>query len=335
VTNVVLVGCYTAESGGHGSGIATFRRDASGGLTWISTLALTSPSWLVKHPSLPVLYATNETEAGGVSSVSLVDGSLSVLDEEVPSGGAHPCHLAVTPDGRFLLCANYTGGSLAVFGLSADGRITGRTALVQHNGTGPNAERQESAHVHMAVPNADGSVVSAVDLGTDEVRSYSLSASGELSLVAVSKLPPGCGPRQLVRVPGSDRAYVACELSSELLTVRETSPGAFEVVAATPARHEPPDGENIVAHLELHGSGALLSNRGADVVTAFAGSPLVATADQASGEHPRHFAIADGICYVAAQFADTVTAFPLDRLGSADVTTCATGSPSFVLPLDL
>ncbi|MFI5607437.1 lactonase family protein [Amycolatopsis sp. NPDC051903] len=335
MTDVVLVGCYTAEMGGKGAGLATFRRDSAGALTWESTLALRSPSWLVKHPVLPVLYTTNEHDDGAVSSVSLVDGEPSVLDEEVPSGGAHPCHLAVTPDGRFLLCANYTGGSLAVFGLSAEGRITGRTDLVQHSGTGPNEARQESAHVHMAVPNADGSVVSAVDLGTDEIRSYSLSADGKLSPLAVSALPPGSGPRQLVRFPGTDLAYVACELSSELLTVRETAPGAFEVVAATPATHAPFEGENIVAHLELHGSGAYLSNRGADVVTAFAGSPLTATADQPSGRHPRHFAIAEGTCYVAAQSDDAITAFPLDRLGEAEVVKYPTGSPSFVLPLDL
>ncbi|MGW4482329.1 lactonase family protein [Amycolatopsis sp. NPDC004368] len=332
MTDVVLVGCYTAEMGGKGSGISTFRRDASG-LVLESTLELRSPSWLVKHPTLPVLYTTNETDDGAVSSVSLVDGALSVLDSEVPSGGAHPCHLAVTPDGRFLLCANYTGGSLAVFGLSPEGRITGRTDLAQHSGTGPHEVRQEAAHVHMAVPNADGSVVSAVDLGTDEIRSYTLSAAGELTLLAVSPLPAGSGPRQLVRIPGTDLAYVACELSSELLTVRETSPGAFSVVASTPAVHGAFDGENIVAHLEVLDSGVYLSNRGADVVTAFSGSPVAAVADQACGAHPRHFAVVDGICYVAAQFADKITAFPLDELGKAEVVEFTTGSPSFVLAL--
>ncbi|MEW2501946.1 lactonase family protein [Amycolatopsis sp. NPDC047767] len=335
MTDVVLVGCYTAEMGGKGSGIATFRRDSAGGLTWESTLVLRSPSWLVKHPTLPVLYATNETDEGAVSSVSLVDGEPSLLDEEVPSGGAHPCHLTVTPDGRFLLCANYTGGSLAVFGLSREGRITGRTDLVQHSGTGPNSARQESAHVHMAVPNADGSVVSAVDLGTDEIRSYTLSSEGTLSPLAVSKLPPGSGPRQLVRIAGSDLAYVACELSSEVLTVRETSPGAFEVVASTPATHGAFEGENIVAQLEILGSEVYLSNRGADCITSFAGSPLAAVADQPCGAHPRHFAVADGTCYVAAQSDDTITAFPLGQLGKAEVVKYPTGSPSFVLPLDL
>ncbi|MEV4604077.1 beta-propeller fold lactonase family protein [Amycolatopsis sp. NPDC049253] len=332
MTDVVLVGCYTAEMGGKGGGISTFRRDPAG-LVFDSTLELRSPSWLVKHPTLPVLYATNETDSGAVSSVSFVDGALSVLDSEVPSGGAHPCHLAVTPNGRFLLCANYTGGSLAVFGLSAEGRITGRTALVQHSGTGPNEVRQEAAHVHMAVPSADGSVVSAVDLGTDEIHSYTLSDAGELTPLAVSKLPAGSGPRQLVRIPGSDLAYVACELSSEVLTVRETSPGAFEVVASTPATHGSLGGENIVAHLEILDSGVYLSNRGADCVTSFSGSPLAAVADQACGAHPRHFAVVDGVCYVAAQSDDEITAFPLDELGKAEIVAYPTGSPSFVLPL--
>ena len=116
-----------------------------------------------------------------MTALALSDaGALSVLGE-AETGGAHPCHLAVTPDGRFLLCANYTGGSLAVFSLSASGAIEARTALVQHTGSGPDADRQEAAHVHMAVPSPDSTVVSAVDLGTDEIRSYTLSSDGSWS----------------------------------------------------------------------------------------------------------------------------------------------------------
>ncbi|GAA3557985.1 beta-propeller fold lactonase family protein [Amycolatopsis ultiminotia] len=326
--NAVLVGCYTREMGGNGTGISVFRRTPSGELTHESTLPMTSPSWLVKHPALPMVYAANETETGAVTSVSVADGTLTALDVEL-TGGAHPCHLAVSPDGRFLFCANYTGGSLAVFALRADGRIDGRTDLVQHTGSGPNAERQDVAHVHMAVPSPDGSVVSAVDLGTDEIRSYAISSEGRLSPLAVSSLPPGTGPRQLVRVPGSAEAHVAGELSGELLTVRETSVGEFEFVCSTPATAA--GGEALVAHLEVLDSGTYLANRGPDCVTSFEGAR--ATADQPCGAHPRHFAVIDGICYVAAQLADALTAFPLKDHGHAEIHRFETGSPSFILPL--
>ena len=332
MTELVLLGCYTAEMGGKGYGISTFSRGVGGALALEATLPMVSPSWLVKHPAQPMIYAANETDTGEVTSVSIVDGELEALDV-VGTGGAHPCHLAVTPDGRFLLCANYTGGSLAVFALRADGRIDARTDLVQHTGSGPDAQRQEAAHVHMAVPSADSSVVSAVDLGTDEIRSYTLSADGKLTPLAVTTLPPGTGPRQLVRRPGTSTAYVAGELAGTLLTLRETSPGAFEVTDSVPSTFAASDVTNLVAHLEILDETVYLSNRGPDCVTSFAGSPLTAVADQACGAGPRHFAIVDGVCYVAAQDDHAITAFSLTDKGNAELNRFPTGSPSFVLPV--
>jgi 6-phosphogluconolactonase len=333
MAELVFVGCYTGDAG-NGTGITTFSRAATGELTEVANLPMTSPSWLTRHPSLPVLYAANETETGGVTALALSDaGALSVLGE-AETGGAHPCHLAVTPDGRFLLCANYTGGSLAVFSLSASGAIEARTALVRHTGSGPDADRQEAAHVHMAVPSPDSTVVSAVDLGTDEIRSYSLSSDGSLAPLAVSALPPGTGPRQLVRRPGTDLAYVVGELAGTLVTVRETAPGAFDVVATTASTLSSVT-PNLVAHLELTGSRLYVSNRGPDCITEFALDDAVAVADQPCGANPRHFALVDGTCYVAAQSADAITAFTLTASGDAELRRYPTGSPTFVLPVSL
>ncbi|MEV6873812.1 beta-propeller fold lactonase family protein [Amycolatopsis sp. NPDC051128] len=334
MAELVFVGCYTGDAG-NGTGITTFSRSSSGELAEIATLPMESPSWLVRHPSSPVLYAANETASGEVTALSFsASGALSVLGSAA-TGGAHPCHLAVTPDGRFLLCANYTGGSLAVFSLSSSGAIEERTALVRHSGSGPVSDRQEAAHVHMAVPSPEGTVVSAVDLGTDEIRSYTLSSSGTLEPLAVSSLPPGTGPRQLVRRPGTDLAYVVGELAGTLVTVRETSPGAFEVVTSTPSTLSAPQVPNLVAHLELAGERLYLSNRGPDCVTEFALDDAAAVADQPCGAGPRHFALVDGNCYVAAQLDDAITAFPLTASGEAEPRYYPTGSPTFVLPVSL
>ncbi|MFJ7211396.1 lactonase family protein [Amycolatopsis sp. NPDC098790] len=329
MAELVFVGCYTGEAG-NGTGITTFSRSATGSLTEVATLPLESPSWLTRHPSLPVLYAVNETATGSVTALSFDDsGKLSVLGT-AETGGAHPCHLAVTPDGRFLVCANYTGGSLAVFSLSPYGAIEARTALVQHEGSGLRTDRQEAAHVHMAVPG-DG-IVSAVDLGTDEIRSYTLSSDGSAELLAVSALPPGTGPRQLVRRPGTDLAYVVGELAGTVVTVRESSPGAFDVVSVTASTLSSVT-PNLVAHLELTGSRMYVSNRGPDCVTEFALDEAAAVADQPCGANPRHFALVDGTCYVAAQSADAITAFTLTASGEAELRHYPTGSPTFVLPL--
>jgi 6-phosphogluconolactonase (cycloisomerase 2 family) len=324
----VWVGSYTSATGGNGVGISTFRRTAGGGLTPDRALELPSPSWLTAHPVVPVVYATNEMSDGTITTVS---GDLEVLGT-VSADGADPCHLTITGDARFLLCSNYSSGSLAVFALAEDGTVTGQTDLVQHEGSGPHAERQEAAHVHMSVER-DG-VVSVVDLGTDEIRSYTLADNGKLAPLAVSAMPPGTGPRQLVRRPGSDLAYVVGEVAGTLVVVREGPLGTFTPVTTVPATKEPyvegPKGPNWVAHLELHGDRLYLSNRNPDCVTEFdvSDEAPAALADHPSGAFPRHFTIATDTIYVAAQRDDAIVAFPL---GGGEPVRYPTGTPTFVL----
>lgn len=327
---MLYVGCYTSASGGNGTGITALRRSPSGEPAVVAELAMTSPSWLTRHPTAPILYAANESSDGAITTVSL--DPLAAVDT-VASGGADPCHLAVTPDERFLLCANYSSGSLAVFGLAADGLVTGRTALVAHSGSGPVADRQETAHVHMVVPLAtpQGTLVSAVDLGTDEIRTYLLADSGELELLAVSELPPGTGPRQLVRRPGTDLAYVPGELAGTLVTVREWPTGTFTPVDVTRATAEPHPGPNHPAHVQVVDDRLYLSNRGPDRVTEFdlAGPTPRAVADHPCGAFPRHFTVTDGHLHVAAQRDDAIVTVPL---GGGEATRFATGSPTCVVP---
>jgi 6-phosphogluconolactonase len=324
----VWVGSYTSASDGNGVGIRTFRRGADGSLTPDRELAMTSPSWLTPHPTAPVVYATNETANGEITTVS---DDLEVLGT-ISSGGADPCHLAVSADGRHLLCANYSSGSLSVFGLAEDGRITGRTDFVQHEGSGPHPERQEAAHVHMST--VLDRVVSVVDLGTDEITSYTLSDEGTLTRLSVSAMPPGTGPRQLVRRAGSDLAYVVGEVGGTLVVVREGPVGTFTPVTTVPATKEPWTGDrpNWVAHLEIRGDRLYLSNRNPDCVTEFdiSGETPVALGDHPCGAWPRHFAIVSGtteVIYVAAQKDDSIVAFPVG--GTA--VRYETGTPTCVL----
>ncbi|MEC3980360.1 lactonase family protein, partial [Amycolatopsis sp. H20-H5] len=209
------------------------------------------------------------------------------------------------------------------------GLLVGRTDLVRHEGSGPNPDRQEAAHVHMAVAGPDG-LVSAVDLGTDEIRSYRLSGDGRLSALSVSALPPGTGPRQLVRRPGTDLAYVVGELAGTLLTVREGPAGTFAVVGSAPATASP-SGENLVAHLELTADRLYLSSRGPECLTAFAfdGDTVRPLADHPSGRWPRHFALTGDRVYIAAQSDDAVVSFSLSA--PELVTTYPIGSPSCVV----
>src|SRR5471032_3196865 len=80
-----------------------------------------NPAWLAFDPSRTHLYAANEVDtyqpadSGSVSAYSIdrSSGRLTPLNT-VGSQGAGPAHLSVHPTGRYVLVANYAGGTIAV-----------------------------------------------------------------------------------------------------------------------------------------------------------------------------------------------------------------------------
>ena len=78
-----------------------------------------NPSFLAIHPEKRYLYAVNEVgefagqSSGAVSAFSIDSetGALTFLNQQ-PSGGGAPCHLSVDATGKFVLTANYGGGSV-------------------------------------------------------------------------------------------------------------------------------------------------------------------------------------------------------------------------------
>lgn len=228
---IVHIGGYTAHSGGRGTGIVAARRDpGSGELTPLGTVAVTpSPSFLTRHPRLPVLYAVNELPDGQVSAFAVdADGGLTSLGTR-PTGGAEPCHLAVAGGGGHLVVANYGGGSVTVFPLDPDGVPGERSDLVEHEGHGPDPERQDRGHAHMVSPDPGRGPLLAVDLGTDSIYRYDLDgASGRLVPRAPRvRTTPGAGPRHLARHPDGRRCWVAGELDGSVTAYELTGDGAL------------------------------------------------------------------------------------------------------------
>ena len=82
------------------------------------------------------LYSANETDRvgddkeGTVSAFAInrADGKLKLLNT-VRSGGAGPTYVSVHPSGRFVLVANYFGGSVAVLPILPDGRLGDATDI--------------------------------------------------------------------------------------------------------------------------------------------------------------------------------------------------------------
>jgi 6-phosphogluconolactonase len=283
-------------------------------------LPMVAPSWVEWHPWLPVFYAANEVDDGAVTSVEVRGPADMRILNCLPTGGATPCHLAVRPDGRYLLAANYGGGSVTAFSLDDVGRLSSRTSTIQHSGHGPVAGRQDSAHPHSVVLDPTGKLVSVVDLGTDEIRSYTWHEGLTLDLVRVTRLPGGTGPRQLVRSGTSRRAYLLTELTAELVSLRETAPGRFEVVDTKPASAA--EGRNLPAQLTLSQDRqfAYVSNRIPNTISVF---DLRGPVPEWVSEHPvgsgwpRHFAVIGDQLYAGNQDSGEIVVFAIDATTGA------------------
>ena len=146
---LAYVGTYSSPQGpegsrGRGEGIYLFEMDPSNGNLKQRELFPEgmNPSCLALDPSRTHLYAANETStfegaaSGSVSAFSIErsTGRLTLLNT-VSSQGAGPAHLSVHPSGRYVLVANYAGGTIAALPIRPGGslgaaRLTGLGAPV-------------------------------------------------------------------------------------------------------------------------------------------------------------------------------------------------------------
>ena len=162
--DLLYVGTYTEH-------IYLLRMDRRSGelLRVGSAEAGPNPSFLALHPNSRVLYAVNERDQGAVRAFTIerATGALTLLNEQPSQGGA-PCYVSVDRSGRALLVANYGGGNVALLPVETNGALAS-AHVVQHTGTGPNAERQEAPHAHCIIPDPSNRFALAADLGADRV----------------------------------------------------------------------------------------------------------------------------------------------------------------------
>ena len=281
---LAYVGTYT-EEGSQSKGIYAYRFDeGSGQITWLGLAAeTTNPSFMAVHPNGRFLYAVNEVQnykgpnSGGVSAFSIdpASGKLTFLNE-VPSRGADPCYIIVDKAGKHVLVANYTGGSIAVFPVLADGKLGESSEFVQHTGHGSDPKRQEGPHAHSIDLSPDNRFAFVDDLGLDELKVYKYdSAKGSLTpnTPAFAKLDPGAGPRHFVLHPSGKFAYVVAEMASTVTAFSvDLNKGTLQRLQTISTLPKDFKGENDDAEIQVHPSGKFLyaSNRGHDSIAVFA-----------------------------------------------------------------
>ncbi|RQS07597.1 lactonase family protein [Burkholderia sp. Bp9002] len=311
----LLVGTYTD---GGSDGIYVYRFDTkTGSVAPVSSAKTVNPSYLLPSRDGRTVYAVNELpgdngpadQRGGISAFRFdaKTGALTFIDR-VSSEGNDPCYLSLSPDGKYLVTANYSvaanpGGSFAVFPLREDGAVSPAALAVHHEGSGPVKGRQDGAHVHSTVFSPDGRYLFVQDLGADRIFGYRYTVDGSRGLISptdtrYTPVKAGSGPRHMVFGANGRHAYVTSELNAAVevyayqdgkLTPVQTVPMAapgFKGKVGGAAIHLSPDGRFLYA-----------SNRGdANEIVTYAVNPadgrLKTVGRQSSlGRTPREFLI--------------------------------------------
>ena len=325
---LLFVGTYTQENGkdSGSKGIYSFDFDGSSGkVTPLGVAAETiNPSFLAVAPGRKFLYAVNETHdykgaaSGGVTAFRIDPkaGKLTQLNE-VASRGSDPCYISFDRSGKYALVANYTGGNVAVFPISTDGRVGEASSVVKDAGAlGPNKERQDTPHAHWIEVSARNRFAYVADLGLDRVLIYKFDATkgvltpGEPAKAASgggvsdtknafsATLAPGTGPRHIAFSKSADFMYVLGEVDSTVTVFANEGKETFRSVQKISALPAGFSGKNDAAEIAIHPSGKFLytSNRGDDSIAVFTIDPasgkLTFTQRVPSGgKTPRNFAL--------------------------------------------
>ncbi len=327
------VGTYT-EEGSSSKGIYAFRYDAASGEVTSLGLAAESvnPSFLAISPDGKFLYAVNEVQnykgpnSGGVSAFAIdhATGRLKFLNE-VPSRGADPCYITVDKTGKWVLVANYTGGSVAVFPVQEDGKLGEASDFIQHTGHGTNPQRQEGPHAHSIDLSPDNRFAFVDDLGLDSLFTYKFDAStGKLTRVdsATTHFNPGAGPRHFALHPSGKYAYVVAEMANTVTALSANpSDGTFKILQSLSTIPPTYKDRNDDAEITVHPTGRFLyaSNRGHDSIAVFSIDEKKGTLTQTALvtgpiKEPRSFEIdpTGKLLFVENQKADNVVIFQID-----------------------
>jgi 6-phosphogluconolactonase (cycloisomerase 2 family) len=352
---LAYVGTYSSPKGpegskGYGKGIYLFQMDPSTGTLTLREVFASdaNPSWLAFDPSRTHLYAANETDtyqgasSGSVSAYSIdrSSGRLTPLNT-VSSQGAGPAHLSVHPSGKYVLVANYAGGTVAVLPIRPDGSL-GPATDVKHDAGPVGPVRAASAppgsfaisgherpHAHMVQSDPSGRFVLSADLAMDQILIWKFDAGkGTLSPnnPASAPVPPGDGPRHFTFHQNGRWMYSLQEEASTLIAfdydAARGSLTAKQTISSLPKGFR---GTNFTSEVMISADGRFLyaANRLHDSIAWFSigpsGTLTFAGEEWTRGDYPRSFNIdpSGNFLYTCNQRADAIAAFRVNRQSGA------------------
>jgi 6-phosphogluconolactonase len=217
----VFVGSYNFNK--DKKGIYVFKLDTlTGQLKKITTVKnVLNPSYLTISPNGNYIYACTDTKTRNAGSVSSFEfkpqnKTLTFINSQ-KSGGENPVYLSVNKNGKWLVNANYTEGSIAVHSITENGVISPIVQNFSYSEGSIDKERQDRSHVHSSVFSPNYDFIFLPDLGADKIRCYQFDSLQKQPLQETSnpftQATLGSGPRHFVFHPNGKFAYCVEELT--------------------------------------------------------------------------------------------------------------------------
>ncbi len=321
----LLVGTYTS---GGSYGIYSYKFNLeTGDFTPADSVQAVDPSYLAVSANNNFVYAVNEVNGkeGNVTSYSFdrKTGKLKQLNQQ-PSGGIAPCYISTNSSADIVVAGNYMSGTVSVYPLNTDGTLKPQSALVKHEGKGPDSNRQEGPHVHATVISPDEKYLFVPDLGIDKIMIYPIDVkSGKLGTASFVSVDSGSGPRHFVFDHSGNHAYLMQELTGTVTVFDYDGNGkltAVQTISSVPADYQGPRGSADI-HVSPDGKFLYASNRGESNTLAIfkidpANGKLTAAGHQSTlGKTPRNFNFdpSGNFLLAANQESNDIVIFKIDH----------------------
>jgi 6-phosphogluconolactonase len=328
------VGTFTSEGA---KGIYLCEFDSENGKIELKQTftGIDNPNFLKLSPDKKFMYvvkrAPKEVEpTGGYISAYEVgkNGTLKFINKQL-SHGADPCHVDISPNGKYAAVANYGGGSTALFPVNSNGSLLPASSVIVNEGSGFDKSRQTKPYAHSIKFSPFDNKVFSADLGTDQINIFELEdnklvQNGQKFV----KLQPGAGPRHFEFYPEGNFIYVISELNSTITAIKKVGEiwETVQVISTLPADFK---GKSYCADIHISADGKYLygSNRGHNSIAVFEINNETKKLKLTGlvpvlGDWPRNFSLSpDGtFMLVANQKSGNITVFKINK---------TTGIPEF------
>ena len=137
-----------------------------------------APGFMAIAPNKKFMYSVatidgpNHQPIGGVAAFSIdaTTGKLTPINEQ-SSQGEDPCFVAVDPQGKNALVANYNSATVAVLPIDASGKLAPATCTVKQTGSSTDRTRQTHAYAHSINLDPAGKFAQALNKLVKELES--------------------------------------------------------------------------------------------------------------------------------------------------------------------